>query len=460
MSSNPRFPFGACCTAVACIALACGRTPPPGQPAPADERIVSRPLEIYRDLGMMAGPPQFPVVASYSTIAGPADSSFVFVALSMPSSALRFERGRDGFTAEYTVSLKFMQDSVVMQRLDDRQRVVVGTFAETGRVDESVLYQNAVALKPGRYVVELQTADAHSSRGFATTDTVDVPAYGPQSTRLGTPVVVYSADGRPTRDTRPELIPNPRHTVNYGVESPKLYVETYGAPADMPVQVNVTDEKGASIWTAHAVLPRGGDTLRSGVLDLPGDKLPLGRMWVEVSADGATSARTPLLLTISDQWMIANIDEVIEFLRYVAFQDELDSLKAGTPADQRAAWDTFWAKRDPIGTTATNEFRDQFFERVRYATDNFREPGLMGWKTQRGEVYIVLGPPDMMAERYVGNVDDNGLPNAQEWVYERVPGGRLNLLFVDRGGFGRLEMTPSSESAFRATADRLKPKRR
>ena len=456
-----RSPFGACCTAVAClIAVACSRTPEAGRPVPVGEQVVSRPLEIYRDLGMKAGPPQFPVVVSYATMAGPGDSTFMFVSLSMPSSALRFERGGDGFTAEYSVSLAFMQDSAVVQRLDDRQRVVVGTFAETGRIDESVLYQNAIALAPGRYVIELKTADAHSSRGFAATDTVEVPAYGPQSTRLGTPVVVYSADGRPSRDVRPTLVSNPRHTVSYGVESPKLYVETYGAPAGEPVRVNVVDEKGASIWSANAVLPRGNDSLRSGMLDLPGDQLPLGRMWVEVTADGATSARTPLLLTISDQWMIANIGEVIEFLRYVAFQDELDSLSVGTPAEQRAAWDSFWAKRDPISTTATNEFRDQFFERVRYATDNFREPGLMGWNTDRGEVYIVLGPPDVMGERYVGNVDENGLPNAQEWVYERVPGGRMNLLFVDRGGFGRLELAPSSESAFRATADRLKPKRR
>jgi GWxTD domain-containing protein len=308
-------------------------------------------------------------------------------------------------------------------------------------------------------VLELQTADANSSRGFRSTDTIDVPAYGPQSVRLGTPVVVYSADGRPSRSARPTLVPNPRHTVSYGVESPKLYVETYGSPAGQPVTVNVVDEKGASIWTAEALLPRGDDVLRSGMLNLPGDQLPLGRMWVEVTSAGVTSQRTPLLLTISDQWMIANIDEVLEFLRYVAFQDELDSLKAGGPAEQRAAWDTFWARRDPVATTATNEFRDQFFERVRYATENFREPGLMGWKTARGEVYIVLGPPDAMVERYVGNVDQNGLPNALEWVYESVPGGRLDLLFVDRGSFGRLELAPASESAFRATADRLKPRR-
>jgi GWxTD domain-containing protein len=382
------------------------------------------------------------------------------LSLSLPGSALRFQRGANGFAADYAVSLAFLRDTVTVRRLDERQRVTVSTFAETGRTDESVVYQNTIAVAPGRYIMQLQASDANSTRGFKTTDTVDIPAYGPDATRIGSPVFVYTADGRTSRGLRPTLISNPRHTVAYGGEAPKVYVETYGVPADQPVKVNVVDEKGASIWSADAALPRGDSTLRYGVLDLPGEMLPLGKMWVEVSAAGMTSKRAPLLLTISDQWMVANFDEVIEFLRYVAFQDELDSLKVGGPAERRIAWERFWARRDPLPATAVNEYRDQFFERVRYATAMFKEPGLLGWKTARGEVYIVLGPPDHAQERWVGEtVDTNGPPNAIEWIYDNVPGGRLSLLFIDRGMFGRFEMPLSSESAFRATAERMKPRK-
>jgi hypothetical protein len=44
-----------------------------------------------------------------------------------------------------------------------------------------------------------------------------------------------------------------------------------------------------------------------------------------------------------------------------------------------------------------------------------------------------------------------------EWIYSAAPGGRLNLLFHDRGGFGRLELVPSSRAAFRSAAARMKP---
>ncbi len=441
---------------------ACGKAPAGGRgPTPTTRtQAVSRPLEIYRDLGFKVGPPQFPAVASYATMAGPADSTYVMLSVSLPSSALRFQRGSNGFAADYSVSLVFMQDTAVVTRLDEKQRVTVASFAETGRTDESVVYQNAIAIAPGRYVMHVQTSDANSARGFKAIDTVDIPAYGPQSTRIAAPVFVYTAEGRANRDVRPVLVSNPRHTVPYGGESPKLYVETYGVGVEEPVKVNVVDEKGASIWSADASLPRGDGALRYGVLDLPGEKLPLGKMWVEVSAAGITSQRTPLVLTISEQWMVANFEEVLEFLRYVAYQDELDSLQVGGPTERRAAWESFWARRDPLPATAVNEFRDQFFERVRYATEMFREPGLLGWKAARGEVYIVLGPPDHAQERWVGDASDiSGPPNALEWIYDNIPGGRLTLLFIDRGMFGRYELALSSESAFRSTAERMKPRK-
>jgi hypothetical protein len=64
-----------------------------------------------------------------------------------------------------------------------------------------------------------------------------------------------------------------------------------------------------------------------------------------------------------------------------------------------------------------------------------------------------------MTEQWVGTVNTNGPPNAQEWTYDNVPGGRLGLLFIDRGMFGRYELEQSSASAFRSTAERLKPRK-
>jgi GWxTD domain-containing protein len=433
----------------ACSAGGAERTRAPREP-------FARPLEIYRDLGFMTGPGQFPVVASFSTMAGPADSTYVVLGLSMPNSALRFQRTDNGFLAEYSIDLAFLNaDSVAVKRFRAAETVRIPSFAETSRTDESVVFQRAYAMPPGEYIVRLQAADARSSRGFRMTDTLTVPTYGAEAVRIASPMLVYRAGGRSARADLPDLIVNPRHTVPYGGERPVLYVEAYGDSA--PVNVQVLNEGGAEVWQGSVALHGEGE-VRYGFVNIPSDTFPLGRFSVEITTVSHPPRRTPLILTISDQWMVSNFEDVLQFLRYIAHAEEIESLRAGSPVERRVLWEEFWARRDPLPITGINEYRDQFFQRVRLATDAFREPGRAGWQTDRGEVFIVLGPPDHAVERYLGRTDMGGQPNAVEWVYSNIQGARLNLLFHDRTGFGRYELIPGSASAFRSAAERLKPR--
>ncbi|HSJ16205.1 MAG TPA: GWxTD domain-containing protein [Longimicrobiales bacterium] len=442
---------------------ACSGRSAPGRAVPGRTEAFARPLEIYGQMGLIAGPANFPLVATVGSMAGPADSSYLLLALSMPNSALRFQREGSAFAAAYTIDVALLRDSVEIARAGASEIVRVGTFAETSRSDESIVFQHAIAVTPGRYVLQLHAADVNSTRSMRAADTIDVPAYGAAATRLSTPLFVYHADGRSGRDERPGIIPNARHSVPYGGESPRLYLEGYGLAAGDTVSVRVLDDAGQSVWSGAATLPRGDSIVRHGVVVVPSASLPLGRMYIEVSAGpaGAAPLRTPLVLTISEQWMIANFEEVLGFLRYIAYPEEIDSLAAATPAERRDRWERFWAIRDPLAVTEVNEYRDAFFERVRYATEAFREPGgRAGWDTDRGEVYIVLGPPMQVLERYIGISEMSFQPNAEEWYYPEAPGGRLSLLFLDRSGLSRYELAPSSESAFRAVADRMRPRRR
>ena len=54
------------------VIAACGRGGRSAGPQPRNPGI-ARPLEVYHDLGMLAGPFDFPAVASFSTFDGPAD---------------------------------------------------------------------------------------------------------------------------------------------------------------------------------------------------------------------------------------------------------------------------------------------------------------------------------------------------------------------------------------------------
>lgn len=55
--------------------------------------------------------------------------------------------------------------------------------------------------------------------------------------------------------------------------------------------------------------------------------------------------------------------------------------------------DLFWARRDPTPGTPENEARDEHEARVKSADERFAERGTRGALTDRGRVWIVLGPP-------------------------------------------------------------------
>ena len=95
-------------------------------------------------------------------------------------------------------------------------------------------------------------------------------------------------------------------------------------------------------------------------------------------------------------------------------------------AARREFIDDFWDKRDPDPGTEANEFKDEFFVRIAYANKHFKE-GRPGWKTDRGRIYIYMGPPDKVEESFShGDPDVRG--SIIWWIYYRYG---LGIEFVD-----------------------------
>jgi len=63
--------------------------------------------------------------------------------------------------------------------------------------------------------------------------------------------------------------------------------------------------------------------------------------------------------------------------------------------------DHFWEIRNPNPGSPTNTYRDEIYERIQYANQNF---GHEGWRTDRGRIYILFGKPQQKA-LYVGQAN-------------------------------------------------------
>ncbi len=105
----------------------------------------------------------------------------------------------------------------------------------------------------------------------------------------------------------------------------------------------------------------------------------------------------------------------------------------------------FWAKRDPDPETEENEFKNEFYRRIDYANKHFNE-GLPGWKTDRGRIYIYMGPPDKFEEFFSHN-DPEIRGSILWWIYYDY---ELVIEFVDRRGMNHFEMRTYSGDFFGA----------
>lgn len=95
----------------------------------------------------------------------------------------------------------------------------------------------------------------------------------------------------------------------------------------------------------------------------------------------------------------------------------------------------FWAKRDPDPDTFENEFKVEFEARVDHANRRFKEGG-PGYNTDRGRIYIFMGPPDKF-EEFFSHTDTSIRGAILWWIYYDH---RLGIEFVDAQGTGRYKI--------------------
>jgi len=142
-----------------------------------------------------------------------------------------------------------------------------------------------------------------------------------------------------------------------------------------------------------------------------------------------------------------------EDVRYIISDAEKEIfLKLTTDEERESFIEQFWRRRDPDLKTAENEFKEEHYRRIAYANEHFTS-GKAGWRTDRGKIYIIHGPPDEISESmggaytrpmYEGGGDTATYP-FQVWRYREIEGvgSDIELEFVDSTLTGDYKLTLS-----------------
>src|SRR5579871_6775764 len=149
-----------------------------------------------------------------------------------------------------------------------------------------------------------------------------------------------------------------------------------------------------------------------------------------------------------------------EDVAYIITDEERTAFKRLQTDEEREQFiENFWLRRDPTPDTVENEFKEEHYRRIQYANDHFAS-GIPGWKTDRGRIYIVFGPPDERDEHPSGGTyerppeEGGGETTAypfEDWRYRYIEGigNDVNIEFVDPTMTGeyRMTMDPSEKDA-------------
>ncbi len=431
---------------------ACGAWQRVGTPETApqpQERLpeIFDPFGVYRQMGLMAEPGPIPFVGTVRVLGGPADSLLVVVALSLQNRGLSFHRDGDAFVAEYRVELTFRQGMAVARQVMSDERIRVSTFRETQRSDESVIFQKFVKLAAGQYGFDLAVRDRNGPNASHFEQLLTVPRLAAPA--VTTPLAVYQARPRASLAADLDLIANPRSTAEYGHDSLQFYLEAYDLPAGTVITYSAIESGGHLAWTDSTRVAAAQPVVAT-LFTIPPGRLSIGRYELRVTLGGSTLASTPFLVSFSDRWVLGNLNDVISLLRYFSSPDSLRALRDTPPEEQAAAWQRFWRSTDPNPATPENEALDQYFARVQSANEQFREEGMPGWLTDRGEVFIGLGEPDDVVDR---RSELQGRTRVVYWVYTEL---HLTLSFIDDAGFGRYRLDPRSRAEYLRTLSRVR----
>ncbi|HXX19678.1 MAG TPA: GWxTD domain-containing protein [Candidatus Acidoferrum sp.] len=147
---------------------------------------------------------------------------------------------------------------------------------------------------------------------------------------------------------------------------------------------------------------------------------------------------------------------------YIITPEERRSfLHLSTNEEREQFIEAFWQRRNPDPDSPENTFKEEHYRRIAYANEHFAS-GIPGWKTDRGKIYIMWGPPDEIDAHPTGGtwerpMDQGGGETTtypwETWRYRYLEGQGLGenveLEFVDPSSTGEyhLTMDPSEKDA-------------
>ncbi len=401
------------------------------------------------------------------------DVSYVEMYYAFSRAGLTYSRDNGTYTGAVVVHSIVRRDDEVQDPVIKTWRVPVTLTDTTNLSDKTLIGRVNYLLEPGKYRFAVISRDEVQPQISDSVEIAfEVRDFGTRALRFSDIELASSikkAEADPSNifyKNTLEIIPNPTLLFGKSMSSVMYYAELYNAAdQEFLIKSEVVSSYGRTM--ASKALKRSGkleSRVEVGTLEL--GSFPSG-VYTLILSYGDTAKKWALsqskafyvfnpdipfdtleAAAIAD--MIASefsamgedeLNENFDMARYIATKTEVQiwSSLAGSES-KRKFLTKFWRDRDEDQSSPINEYFVEYKQRVLVCNEQFRTAYRAGWRSDRGRVYILYGPPDYVERKS----SESDMKPHEIWRYDYIEGG-VEFIFVDRSGFNNFELVHSTK---------------
>ncbi|MBN2410355.1 GWxTD domain-containing protein [candidate division KSB1 bacterium] len=345
---------------------------------------------------------------------------------------LQFIKIQDGFEANYEVTvIVYDDDEFQVDGKLWKETIYLDDYDKTNSQNDFSFTFTSFDLDPDKYkiMVSVQDLETEKAQGIK----FDTKLRDFSKNKVTASDIIFlkgvSYDSLGIKSITPELT-NPYK----GLTVPAYaYFEIYNPSGEPEAEINYTIRGLNSkfeIKDSYTIPLTGIRTLEAFTIPIDSLKHDIYQLTINIKA----GKKVKLEKNFYIRWQgipfaARDIESAIKQVIYIATPDEWKALDKASDENKLEEFKSFWKRHDPTPGTEVNEAMEAHYGRVEYANQNFSVMQREGWKTDRGMVYIVLGPPDDI----VRDPYPSDMRPWQIWNYYRI---NRRFEFIDYTGFG------------------------